>query len=45
MFGYFLQALSVQERGLFSDCLERYERDEVPLWVPLEMIRLWAIQS
>ena len=44
MFGYFSQALSAQERVLFSDCLERYERDEVPLWVPLEMIRIWAIQ-
>jgi uncharacterized protein YbgA (DUF1722 family) len=44
MMGYFSNELNQEEKQYFLNLLEEYRRGAMPLTVPMEIIRSWAIR-
>jgi len=44
LLGFFSERLSAKEKSFFLESLERYRNEKIPLSVPANMIRSWAIR-
>lgn len=43
-FGYVSQELTAAEKRFYADLIEKYRKDQVPLSVPINLVRSWVIR-